>query len=166
MTRHHGIVPAEFTDDKINIPISRADSRASVIVCIAADRHSLTPMVIIPRKTVEIELYECGFVPDAYSFVWQENGFCIRLFFERWCFELFFPDTAEQRRRLGYTGLIFLILNGFSGHPSEAIEDGSSYVGIFPIVIFSIAPTGSSPLTWACSLFIRWRVEESDRRAN
>jgi hypothetical protein len=67
VTRHRVIVHAEFTDDKIDIPISRADSRASVIACIAADGHLLTPMVIVPRKTVEIELYESGFVPYAYS---------------------------------------------------------------------------------------------------
>jgi hypothetical protein len=77
------IVLAEFTDNKIDIPISRADNQASVIACIAVDGYSLTLMVIIPRKTVKIELYECGFMPDAYSFVWQEHGFCIRLFFER-----------------------------------------------------------------------------------
>jgi hypothetical protein len=74
-TRHRVIVSAEFTDDKIGIPISTADSRVSVITFIAADGHSLTLMVIVPRKTVEITLYECGFVPDAYSFIWQENGF-------------------------------------------------------------------------------------------
>jgi hypothetical protein len=57
------------------------------------------------------------------------------LLFERWCFELFFPDAVEQRRRLGYQGLIFLILDGFSGHTSDATEDGFSYFGIFPILI-------------------------------
>jgi hypothetical protein len=121
-TQHRVIVPTEFTDDKIDIPISRADSRAAVIAWIAADGHSLTPIVIVPQKTVKIKLYECGFVPNAYSFGWQENSFCTRLLFERWCIELFFPDTVEQRRRLGYMGLILLILDGFSGHRSDAIE--------------------------------------------
>jgi hypothetical protein len=52
-----------------------------VIACIAADGHLLMPMVIIPRKTIEIELYEGDFMPDTYSFVWQENGFGTRLLF-------------------------------------------------------------------------------------
>jgi hypothetical protein len=133
-TRHRVIVSAGFTDDKIDVPISRTDSRASVIACIATDGHSLTPMVIVPRKTVEIELHEFGFVPNAYSFVWQENGFCTRLLFERWCFEVF-PDTVERCRRLGYTGLIFLILDGFSEQTNNSMEDGFSHLGTFPIVI-------------------------------
>jgi hypothetical protein len=165
-TRHRVIVPAEFKGNKSDVSISRANSWVSMMACIAADGQLLTPMVIVPRKTVEIELYQCDFMPDAYSFVWQENDFCTRLFFDRWCFELFFPDTVEQYCRFRYTGFIFLILDGCSGHASDAIEDGFSYFGMFPIAILPRAPTRSSPLTWACLLFIGWRVEEPDRRGS
>jgi hypothetical protein len=124
------IVPAEYEGSQIPIPISRNDARATMVACISADGRSLTPLIVIPRKSIEVELFECGFTPDCCRIHSQPNGFLTAALFEEWFFTIYIPDTLEQRRRLGYAGLIFLILDGFSGHVTESIEEGCVHFGI------------------------------------
>jgi hypothetical protein len=37
--------------------------------------------------------------------------------------KLCFPDTIQTRRSLGYAEPIFLVLDGFTGHLSDVIEE-------------------------------------------
>jgi hypothetical protein len=46
-----------------------------MLVCIAADGTSLTPMVIVQRSTAELELFEVGYTPNQRKFADRENGF-------------------------------------------------------------------------------------------
>ena len=50
------VVPAEVTQDEIKIPVARTTKRAPILVGIAADGSTITPAVIVPRKTIEMEL--------------------------------------------------------------------------------------------------------------
>jgi hypothetical protein len=43
-------------------------------VCIAADETSVKPMILVPRLTVEQEVYETGYTPDRVMVEYQENG--------------------------------------------------------------------------------------------
>ena len=52
------VVPAEVTQDEIKIPVARTTKRASTLAGIAADGSTITPAVIVPRKTIEIEFLE------------------------------------------------------------------------------------------------------------
>jgi hypothetical protein len=62
----HVIVPAEYDKPSIDIPISRTDSRASMVACIAADGRPLKPVIILPRKTAGIV---SNWNPDAQALV-------------------------------------------------------------------------------------------------
>jgi hypothetical protein len=134
-TRSAVVVPSDYPADTIPFPVRRVNSRASMIACISAAGRALKPVVVLPRKTAECEFFECGFTPDEVSLVWQENGFCTAKLFEEWCFTVFLPDVLEQRQRLGYAGFVFLILDGFSGHTTEAIEEEFLRYGVFAITL-------------------------------
>ena len=86
------VVPAEVTQDEIKIPVARTTKRASILAGIAADGSTITPAVIVPRKTIEMELFENGYTPDKVMLAYQENGFFTIEIFERWAFEVFFPE--------------------------------------------------------------------------
>ena len=46
------VVPAEVTQDEIKIPVARTTKHASILAGIAADGSTITPAVIVPRKTI------------------------------------------------------------------------------------------------------------------
>mgnify|MGYP007040753456 CR=1 FL=1 len=58
------IVPSYVSDEDIKCPVDRQRKRASLLVAIAADGSVFTPSVVVPRKTIETELYELGYKPD------------------------------------------------------------------------------------------------------
>jgi hypothetical protein len=101
---------------------------------------------VIPRKSVERELFECGFTPAVVSLVWQENGFCTGMLFEEWCFTVFLPDVLAQRERLGHGGPAFLIPDGFSGHSTEAVEEAFLQYGVVLIVLPPHSSDQTQPL--------------------
>jgi hypothetical protein len=76
------VVPAEYTGSEIAAPRSRGDSRASMTACVAANGRHLKPYAVVPRKTLEVELYESGFPPESCHIVHQENGFVTSQLFE------------------------------------------------------------------------------------
>jgi hypothetical protein len=75
-------------------------------------------------------LFESGFTPDCCICYSHPNEFTTTARFGEWFFTIFIPDTLEQRRRLGYVGMVFLILDGVSGHISEVIEEACVYYGV------------------------------------
>jgi hypothetical protein len=69
------IVPATVHDNKIGIPVNWTTRRSSLLVCIAADGPALRPMLILPRKTTERELFEQGINEEIGMLVSQDHGF-------------------------------------------------------------------------------------------
>jgi hypothetical protein len=51
------------------------------------------------------------------------------------------PDTLEELPRFGYAGMVFLSLDGFSGHVTDAIEEACVY---YEIQMIAIPPHTSS----------------------
>jgi hypothetical protein len=56
------------------------------------------------------------------------------------------PDTLEQRQRLGYTGMVFLIPDGFSGHVRNATKEVRVCYGIRMLAIPSHTSNPVQPL--------------------
>jgi hypothetical protein len=151
------IVPAFYPEQTISAPVSRRDDRASMLTSIAADARSLKPVLVMPQKRAEMELFEAVSTPEDCALLYQENGFRTAVLFERWCFEVFLPDTVERRRILGYESIILLILYGFTGHKTDAIEDAFLHNGIHPIVF----PVHGSHRTQPLDLGI-FRIQKSE----
>lgn len=134
------VVPSSYAEDKIDIPVDRNSKRSTLLAVVSASGDTLKPMVILPRKTIEAELYEVGYTPDKVLAVYQENRLITTPLFELWAEEIFFPNVQKMRELLEYTGDAVLLMDGMSAHYSDHFLDECTYYGID--VIF-IAPHSS-----------------------
>ena len=66
---------------------------------------------------------------------YQENGSFTTEIFERWAFEVFFPEMQRRRERYNYDGEILLILDGFGPHSSDEFLNGCTENGVIPLPI-------------------------------
>jgi hypothetical protein len=144
------IVPNFYKGEKIEMPIDRSTKRCSLLGCICADGSTLKPLMIVARKTSEIELYEIGYTPDRVTLKFQESGFMNTSLFEQWMMDEFLPSVRTRRARLGYTGPAFLILDGMSAHDSDWFFLACDDAGVVPIFL----PPHSSDQTQALDLGI------------
>jgi hypothetical protein len=105
----HRLIPAiqDNCQSAIPIPVARNDKRASRIACVLANCRALKPVIVIPRKTIEIDVYECGFTRDTCHVVVQEHGFLIAELCAEWAEAVFFTGVIQTRRSRAYGGLIF-----------------------------------------------------------
>jgi hypothetical protein len=141
VTKCSVVVPADYPAENIQCRLAGSiHEHPSMIVCTSASGRALKPILVLPRKSVERELFECGFTPAVVSLVWQENGFCTEMLFDEWCFTVFLPDVLAQRERLGYGGSVFRIPDGFSWHSTEAIKEAFLQYGVVVIVLSPVYP--------------------------
>jgi hypothetical protein len=124
------LVPAEYEGDYIDYPVKRNGVRSSLLVCIRSDGKYLKPLIIIQRKSIEIELYELGFTPDVCCIHYQENGFITTALFEQWVKDELVPDVEQQRDKLSYEGYAHLILDSCTCHTSDVFVEDCLYHGI------------------------------------
>jgi hypothetical protein len=103
------IVPATYPDDTIPIPVDRSIKRAALVGGIVAGSKALDPLVIVPRKTMEIELIAWGYGRSHIPFRYQENGFITTLVFEDWLTNVLIPYIVEERIKSDYTGTAVLL---------------------------------------------------------
>jgi hypothetical protein len=87
------------------------------------------------RKPIEIDMAGCGVSPDVCQIPFQERGFLTPHFFTEWAEAVFFPDTIQTRRTLRYAAPIFLILDRFAGHPSDAVDEQCLFYGVVLLVV-------------------------------
>jgi hypothetical protein len=92
-------------------------------VCIAADGTYLKLLLILPRKTIEPEVFEQGISESMCKMGYQEHGFISTALFEQWCWDLSFPEIRHRRKITGYAGDAVLIIDGLSCHESDLFED-------------------------------------------
>jgi hypothetical protein len=124
------IVPIEFPDANIPMPVNRQSTRSTLLGAITADGGRLKPLVIVSRETLETELYENGLSPSRVMYAKQENAFITRDLFEKWANEVLFPDFSATRASLQYDGHGIVLLDGCSAHLSDYIEDECVWQGI------------------------------------
>jgi hypothetical protein len=94
-----------------------------MLAALSADGSSLKPMIIIQRKTYEIDLFESGFTPDKVLIVHGERGFIDRTLFDLWAGTMFFPEIERRRLEYQYDGPPVLILDGCTSHESDWFLD-------------------------------------------
>jgi hypothetical protein len=97
--------------------------------------------------------FECGFTPDCCDIQSQSNGFLTTALFTEWFFAIHISDAREQRQRSGYAGIVFLILDEFAGHVTDAIEDVCVCYGIRMFTIPSHISDQVQPLDLGLSAF-------------
>jgi hypothetical protein len=98
------VIPVSYESESIHVPCDRSSKRASLLVCIAADGTFVRLLVIVPRLTVDQEVYEIRYTPDRVMLEYQENGFISTQLFDKWVIDVFFPHVEDVRRKIGYGG--------------------------------------------------------------
>lgn len=68
------VVPECYEGDDIKIPTDGNSKRSTLLACISAEGDALKPLLIVPRKTIETEQYECGYTKKKALIVSQPNG--------------------------------------------------------------------------------------------
>lgn len=116
--------------DEIEISVDRNSKRASMMAGICADGSSLIPGVVIPRKIIEVELFENGYTEDKVTIIHQEN----------WANTNFFPFIEAQREYYDYKGEAVVILDGFGLHGYNKFLDECTFIGI---IVLPLPPHSS-----------------------
>lgn len=104
------VVPANFPQNQIKIPVKRCSKNTSIIATICCNGSTLTPGIVANRKTVETELLEAGYTDDKICIGHQENGFFNRDTFQDWAERYFFPEIAQRREKYQYSNEALVIL--------------------------------------------------------
>lgn len=140
------LIPSDCQDDNIKIPICRNSKRLSMIVEICADGSIITPGIVTPRKTIELELYESGYTPDKVYLDHQENGFFDTNCFVGWASTKLFPEIEMKRKFFNYGGEVLLIIDGFVAHACDWFLDECSKKGVIPFWLPAHASDQCQPL--------------------
>ena len=109
------IVPKSFDSSPISHPVKRCGKRASAIVCISASGLACIPQIVVPRATIDSEIYK--YIPnDSFQIVTSSSGYVNTETFKKWVTEIFIPSLNDLRKKYNYYGKAVLILDGFSPH--------------------------------------------------
>jgi hypothetical protein len=113
------VVPASFPHDSVTVPVIRSKKRSTMLAAISADGSYLTPMMIVQRKTYEIDLCESGLTPEAVMIVYRGRGFINRSFFDLWASRVLFPEIEWRREQFHYMGDVIVLIDGCTCYDSE-----------------------------------------------
>ena len=130
------IVPKD--KDITTYPVSRATKRIILLHCISTYGTSCDPMIIVPRLTIDDEIYD-EVTPQTVLFRTQPKGFCTYGLFSDWFTEKFIPYLSEHRQKYNYYGKALIIMDGFKGH-EKSLETIEHVLTEFNISILFIPP--------------------------
>jgi hypothetical protein len=119
-------------------------------------------MVVVPRKTIETELYSLGLTPRKVLYAYQENGFITTELFDEYADEIRFPFIEETREEMQYDGAAIVILDGCSCHNGDGFLDGCTYHGVYPVFLPPHSSDQIQPLD--LGIFARQKAEASNAR--
>ena len=101
--------------------VDRNGKRCTALHCISSDGKFLKPLFILPRKTIDAEVFD-EISPDDVMFAETKTGFINTEAFCRWFDEVFINHIIEKRNQTGYSGKAVLIMDGFIAH-HKCVED-------------------------------------------
>lgn len=105
-------------------PIPSAVSRITVVVTIFLDGSMITPMIIIPTKTIDIRVLEKLGQYHNFLVVHQENGFVTENLFIMYLQRILFPEIT--RRKITYNlqdQMTVGIIDGCSSHRTDRVKE-------------------------------------------
>lgn len=109
------VVPENCPSQKVNLPTDRNDRRCSALVCISMDGENVTPTLILPRSTIDSEVY--SILPkNCFKAFHQKNGFITTAIFLKWWYNVFIPHLQLKRQKYNYYGPALVILDGLLQH--------------------------------------------------
>jgi hypothetical protein len=94
-----------------------------MVAAVSSDGGSLRPLVIVQRKTDEVDIIESGLTNNKVRIVHREGGFIGRNLFGEWAGATFFPEVQRRRAEFDYAGPVVLILDRCACHTSDWFLD-------------------------------------------
>jgi hypothetical protein len=82
-----------------------------LMASIAADGSVLKTEIIIPRKTVDVDLLLTSLTDGKAAIRSQPHGFLTTLLFDLWFETIFLPELALRRTKYSYNGPAELFLD-------------------------------------------------------
>jgi hypothetical protein len=137
------VVPVSHAGDYVYVPVSRAGKRITLIACIARDGSTLRPEVIIPRKTVDIDMVLTGLTSEKVTIRSQRHGFIDTRIFDSWFEETFIPELLRRRAVHGYQGPAVLLIDNCSAHNGPRFHE---LCGVHRVVPCYFPPHSSNQL--------------------
>jgi hypothetical protein len=113
------VVPIDYPDPSVPVPVNRHTQRWTFRACIAADGYWMKPFMIVDRATVEAVVGLYGYDSSSVFLAPQENAFMMTHLFELWAREVVFPAVAQRWAEFGYTGMALLLLDGLGSHHTD-----------------------------------------------
>ena len=108
--------------DTVKLPVSRKQKRFTIIHTICTDGTYTNMYIIIPRVTVESDLYTLIDI-NRFRIVYQKNGFVTNdVFKDFWSY--FISQLREKRKKYSYTGLSIVTMDN---HRSHRVTVGSKH---------------------------------------
>ena len=109
------VVPQNFSSEKVFMPYDRNTKRCSAIISIALDGENPKPSLILPRKTIDSEVYSILPQNSFYQF-YQPNGFITTAIFLNWWDNIFMPHLRLKKEKYNYSGKTIVICDGLRAH--------------------------------------------------
>jgi hypothetical protein len=85
------LVPLDFPEPSIPIPVDRHSKRSTLTACLAADGYRMKQLIIVDRVTCEDEVRSYGYDRSNVYIASQAHAFMTQRLFELWAAEVFFP---------------------------------------------------------------------------
>ena len=117
----HVVIPIDLNPKDLKYSVKRDGKRSTLIHCICSDGTFLRPMFVVPRKTIDSEVFSV-ITPGAAIFETSPTGFVNTELFCKWMDHEFLPSIQKKREETGYQGKAILLLDGFSAH-HKCVED-------------------------------------------
>ena len=128
--------------------VSRQEKRATFLLTVAADGTSLKPLLVVPRVTIEAELFIAGYGPQNCIITHSARGYITRDLFEHYVRDVLIPAVFRRRRELRYYGPTVLTMDRCSCHCGYTLQTLCNESGIRLLYL----PPHSSDQTQACDL--------------
>ena len=108
-------VPLDFSQKKAKIPVRRSNKRFTIEHCICTDGTYFPVFLIIPRKTVESDLFKI-YNTDDIIFRTQTKGFMNITLFQEYFQNVFLFNLKLKRQKFNYNGPALLIMDNLLAH--------------------------------------------------
>ena len=139
------LVPSDFPDKKAKIPVRRGKKRFTIVHCICTDGGFIPPYIIVPRKTINSDIYKI-YNPDQICFKYQQKGFMNDVLFKGYFNDHFLNCLSQKRQQLGYEGDALLIMDNLLAHKKAVgcpVDQDHIYIPEVKLHILFLVPHSS-----------------------
>lgn len=136
------VVPAgSEAEEQAVYKVDRNGKRCTALHCIASDGTFLKPLFVLPRKTIDLEVFD-ELSPSDVMFRESKTGFINTEIFCDWFDNVFINHIIQKRNETGYQGNAVLLMDGFIAH-HKCVEERQQILQANNIIVLFIPPHSS-----------------------